>query len=79
MKLILTLCLLFANSVYAEDWKIDQKTRDDCAKDGGCVLMIPDGTLIPAKVLNEMVIELQRRAYEMGLTEGGKLCKRKDV
>lgn len=76
MKLILCLSLLYGSAVYAEDWKIDKKTRDECAKAGGCVLTIPDGHLIPMQVLNEMVKDAQRQAFEMGVHEGSKTCKR---
>lgn len=75
MKLFLVSCMLFANSVYAEDWKIDKATRDECAKIGGCVLTIPDGHLIPVEVLNEMIKQLQREALEAG----AKICKRTNI
>ena len=79
MKLFLVSCMLFANSVCAEDWKIDQKTRDECAKIGGCVLTIPDGHLIPVEVLNEMIKQVQRQAFEMGVHEGSSTCKRTNI
>ena len=79
MKLFLVSCMLFANSVCAEDWKIDQKTRDECAKVGGCLLTLPDGHLIPAKALKQMIDELRREAFEAGVHEGSKSCKRTNI
>lgn len=79
MKLIFCLALLYGTAVHAEDWKIDQKTRDECAKVGGCVLTIPDGHLIPVEVLNEMIKQVQRQAFEMGVHEGSSTCKRTNV
>lgn len=79
MKLILCLALLYGTAVHAEDWKIDQKTRDECAKVGGCLLTLPDGHLIPAEALKQMIDELRREAFEAGVHEGSKSCKRTNI
>ncbi|HBH36956.1 MAG TPA: hypothetical protein DDX06_01065 [Curvibacter sp.] len=67
----------------ADNWTIDQKTRDDCAKEGGCVLTIPDGHLIKLKDINQAIDQIAQQAFEAGamhgLAAGKQTCGRKDI
>ena len=52
--LILAITLIACAAVRAEPWTIDDKTREECAKAGGCILTIPDGLLIPVEEVNKI-------------------------
>ena len=81
-KLFLAILLIACSSAYADPWIIDDKTREDCAKKGGCILTVPDGLLISTKDVNQMIIEMQKQAFEAGLEQGKaaqKTCTGKDV
>lgn len=88
MKSILILiALVAAGAAHADNWVIDQKTRDECAKEGGCVLTIPDGHLIKTKDVNQAISQAikhaAQQAFEIGAMQGmaaGKqTCGRKDI
>lgn len=80
-KIILAVLLTACAAVHAEPWTIDEKTQEACAKMGGCILTIPDGLLIPVEEVNKIMIDLQKRAFEAGVTAGSqaKVCPGKDV
>lgn len=85
MKRTLIYCAAIAACLpaLADNWTIDQKTRDECAKEGGCVLTIPDGHLIKIKDIAQAVEQVARDAFEMGaaqgLAAGKQTCGRKDI
>lgn len=84
MKSILILiALAAAGAAHADSWVIDQKTRDECAKDGGCVLTIPDGHLIKVKDISQAIDQIAKQAFEQGamqgLAAGKQTCGRKDI
>lgn len=84
MRIILIAAVLAAaGAAGAEDWTIEQKTRDECAKEGGCLLTIPDGHLIKVKDLREGINQIAQQAVEQGAAigfEAGKqTCGRKDI
>lgn len=84
MRIILiTAVLAAAGAAGAKDWTIEQKTRDECAKDGGCLLTIPDGHLIRLKDLRDGISQIAQQALEQGAAHGfeaGKAtCGRKDI
>lgn len=82
MKIAILTLVLCASSA-ADPWVIDDKTREECAKLGGCLITVPNGELIPVKVVNDMIEQMLRQAFEAGATqgtaEGTKTCSRRDV
>lgn len=80
-KLFLAILLIACSAVRADPWIIDDKTREECAKQGGCILTIPDGLLIPTKDVNAMIIEVQKQAFQAGVEQGQatQTCTGKDV
>jgi hypothetical protein len=82
-RTIILIALAAASAAHADNWIIEQKTRDECAKEGGCVLTIPDGQLIKLKDISQAIDEISRQAFEMGaihgLAAGKQTCGRKDI
>jgi hypothetical protein len=88
MKRTITIfALAAACAAHAENWTIDQKTRDEWAKEGGCVLTIPDGHLIKVKDINQAISQAINQAAQQafeagamhGLAAGKQTCGRKDI
>lgn len=80
-KTLLAVLLTACAAVHAEPWIIDDKTKEECAKAGGCILTIPDGALIPTEQVNQLLKEIQKQAFEAGVEKGAaaKTCTGKDV
>lgn len=81
--LIIAALVAAAGASAAEDWTIDQKTRDECAKEGGCILTIPDGHLVRLKDVQDGLRQIAEAAYQQGAVQGfeagAKTCKRQDI
>ena len=80
-KIILAVLLTACAAVHAEPWTIDDKTKEECAKMGGCILTIPDGALIPTDQVKQLIQQVQQQAFEAGVEKGAaeKTCTGKDV
>ncbi|MFZ5565970.1 MAG: hypothetical protein ACOY95_03105 [Pseudomonadota bacterium] len=82
-RILILIALAAAGAAHADNWTIDQKTRDECAKEGGCVLTIPDGHLIKVKDISQAIDQIAQQAFEAGamhgLAAGKQTCGRKDI
>lgn len=78
-RILILIALAAAGAAHADNWTIDQKTRDE----GGCVLTIPDGNLVKVKDISEAIDQIARQAFEAGamhgLAAGKQTCGRKDI
>lgn len=76
MKTFLIACLLYSSAVYAdENWIITPDVRKACAEQGGCILTLPDGQLVPFAVIKQALQD----AYDEGAKAGQQVCKRREI
>ena len=83
MKLyVLILGIIVPTCVIAGDWKITEDVQKMCAEQGGCILTIPDGNLVPMQAVKDAM----NQAYAAGVEAGrkgsdkeGMACLRKNV
>ena len=73
-KIVFALAALVAVSASAQV-TIPKDVMEQCLKDGGCIIVMPDGIVIPKPVFEAKLQEFQQQAY----IAGAQTCKRKDV
>lgn len=67
--------ILLCSAAYADDWVITEDVRKACADQGGCILTLPDGQLVPFAVIKQALQD----AYDEGAKAGQQVCKRREI
>lgn len=70
--------LLLPVAVAAQPVEIPAEIVEQCKRDG-CVIIMPEGTVIPKEVINQAILEAQQNAFNEGAKRGVASCKRRDV
>lgn len=71
MKKLLAL-LLIPTAALAEPVTITEDVVKACAEVGGCVVILPDGMIIPRPQFDQVLKEMQQNAYRVGVEVGRK-------